>query len=351
MIGADRGDPGQRRASRSQPRPGSGARRRSDGAYGQRAAPVRVRPRARLPLRGRSRRGRPRLAGRSAGGRRGPLRPRAPHALRPPRPLAPERLQAAHRGARGALPAGDAGGGMLGDRVALRAGDRQPRAARDEPRGPAHRAARGGACPAPSAWWTASTCPSSARAAGGDRRRLPQRGDRRGIRAGQGDPRPVHAPAAERHPDWDFETNVGYSTPEHRAAIATTASRRSTGCRSSRSPTRSWRWRARARLKRASTCSRDEQPAAGVDADSDRVESDLGRPGALEPALSQPFSCHRAQLPPLADPIDANAQRVGRAGPLVHGSRCASSPRRTRGSARRAPRGRARRSACGSCAR
>jgi ribonuclease HII len=26
--------------------------------------------------------------------------------------------------------------------------------------------------------------------------------------------------AAERHPRWDFETNVGYSTPEHRAAIA-----------------------------------------------------------------------------------------------------------------------------------
>jgi ribonuclease HII len=26
--------------------------------------------------------------------------------------------------------------------------------------------------------------------------------------------------AAERHPEWDFATNVGYSTPEHRAAIA-----------------------------------------------------------------------------------------------------------------------------------
>jgi ribonuclease HII len=26
--------------------------------------------------------------------------------------------------------------------------------------------------------------------------------------------------AAARHPDWDFDTNVGYSTPEHRAAIA-----------------------------------------------------------------------------------------------------------------------------------
>jgi ribonuclease HII len=25
---------------------------------------------------------------------------------------------------------------------------------------------------------------------------------------------------ALRHPEWDFETNVGYSTPEHRAAIA-----------------------------------------------------------------------------------------------------------------------------------
>lgn len=25
----------------------------------------------------------------------------------------------------------------------------------------------------------------------------------------------------EQHPDWDFATNVGYSTPEHRAAIAT----------------------------------------------------------------------------------------------------------------------------------
>jgi ribonuclease HII len=26
--------------------------------------------------------------------------------------------------------------------------------------------------------------------------------------------------AAARHPGWDFDTNVGYSTPEHRAAIA-----------------------------------------------------------------------------------------------------------------------------------
>jgi ribonuclease HII len=25
---------------------------------------------------------------------------------------------------------------------------------------------------------------------------------------------------AARHPEWDFDANVGYSTPEHRAAIA-----------------------------------------------------------------------------------------------------------------------------------
>jgi ribonuclease HII len=25
--------------------------------------------------------------------------------------------------------------------------------------------------------------------------------------------------AAARHPGWEFETNVGYSTPEHRSAI------------------------------------------------------------------------------------------------------------------------------------
>ena len=59
-----------------------------------------------------------------------------------------------------------------------------------------------------------------ARAARRDRRRLPQRGDRRGVGAGQGHPRPLHAPRRRAPPEWDFATNVGYSTPEHRAAIA-----------------------------------------------------------------------------------------------------------------------------------
>ena len=42
------------------------------------------------------------------------------------------------------------------------------------------------------------------------------------------------------YPDWRFEENVGYSTPEHRDAIAATASLRYTACPSSRSPTSSW---------------------------------------------------------------------------------------------------------------
>ena len=46
---------------------------------------------------------------------------------------------------------------------------------------------------------------------------------------------------AERYPGWEFATHVGYSTPEHRAAIERPASRRCTGCRSSRWPTSSWR--------------------------------------------------------------------------------------------------------------
>ena len=32
-------------------------------------------------------------------------------------------------------------------------------------------------------------------------------------------PRPLHAPGGRAASRWDFETNVGYSTPEHRAAI------------------------------------------------------------------------------------------------------------------------------------
>ena len=38
----------------------------------------------------------------------------------------------------------------------------------------------------------------------------------------------------QRYPGWEFAAHVGYSTPEHREAIEGSASRRCTGCRSSR---------------------------------------------------------------------------------------------------------------------
>ena len=42
----------------------------------------------------------------------------------------------------------------------------------------------------------------------------------------------LHAPHARADPGWEFESNVGYSTPEHRAAIAEIGIRRCTGSRS-----------------------------------------------------------------------------------------------------------------------
>ena len=81
---------------------------------------VRVRPRARLPVRRGRGRGRPRLPGRAAGRRRGAVRLRAPVAARPALAVRAQRLQAAHaRDARGALPA----------RAARRGASRSPRAA------------------------------------------------------------------------------------------------------------------------------------------------------------------------------------------------------------------------------
>ena len=71
-----------------------------------------------------------------------------------------------------------------------------------------------------SAWSTASALPRCASRTGRGRRRPHQRRDRRRLGARQGDPRPLHARrAAPDHPGWGFEEHVGYSTPEHRAAI------------------------------------------------------------------------------------------------------------------------------------
>jgi ribonuclease HII len=76
--------------------------------------------------------------------------------------------------------------------------------------------------------------------------------------------------AAERHPGWDFETNVGYSTPEHRAAI------RNNGI----SPLHrlSFQSIAYQQLGLEGTLDMLENGdiAAAIEADADRVEAELG---------------------------------------------------------------------------
>ena len=188
----------------------------------QRAQAVRLRPRAWLSLRRRRRRGRARLARRAARGRRGVVRPRAPLAGGPPRAHHAERLQAAHGGRpRGALPARHAGRGEDGDRLALRARHRLARPPRHEPPGAAQRANVRGAGGRASASWTASRCRSSASSSrpwsGGDSRSAAIAAA--SVLAKVTRDRYMRR-AHERHPAWDFATNVGYSTPEHRAAIA-----------------------------------------------------------------------------------------------------------------------------------
>ena len=83
------------------------------------------------------------------------------------------------------------------------------------------------------------------RAARRHRRRLPQRGDRRGLGAGQGQPRPLHAQGRRRAtPSGTSRRTSATPRPSTARRSPSTASRRCTACRSSRSPTTSWRWRA-----------------------------------------------------------------------------------------------------------
>ena len=228
----------ERRQGRPAPGPGQAPHRHGPAA-------LRIRPRAGLPLRRRCRRGgRGSLA--AARRRGGAVRPRTADALGPARAIEAERLEAAHRrGSRGALSDRDARGRLLADRVALRPRHRRPRPPQDEPRGasdgPARRGPPGTVClvdgfnvPAFEFEQRAvidGDCRSAAIAAASVLAKVSR--DRYMRRA------------AERHPGWDFETNVGYSTPEHRAAIAAMGVSPCTGCPSSRSRTRSWRSRAR----------------------------------------------------------------------------------------------------------
>ena len=199
--------------------PAAAAKRRAS-APAPAGEAVQVRPRARLPLRRRRRRGGAGLARRAAGRRRGAARLRAPEHARPPGARRPRRLQAADcRAARGALP------------VVIRAAARVAvtiRCVRGIDSRGLHvtnlaalaRSLERVAVPGAACLTDGFRVPRlPGRAPGGDRRRRAQRRDRRRVGDREGHARPLHAPSPPSHPGFGFDGNVGYSTPEHRAAI------------------------------------------------------------------------------------------------------------------------------------
>ena len=193
------------------------------------------------PLRGGRRRGGPRLARGAAGGGGRAVRPRAADALRPPRAVAAQRLQAAHRGgARGALPA----------RCCARPRSTAivSRCVRGiDSRGPARHQPRRAALRAPARW----RCDGTVCLVDGFRV-PPFEHEQRAVIDGDCRSAAIAAAsvlakvtrdrymrrAAERHPEWDFDDQrrlLDARAP--RGDRRRTASRRCTGCRSSRSPT------------------------------------------------------------------------------------------------------------------
>ena len=226
-----------------------------------------------------------------------------------------------------------------------------PRPARDEPRRPARRAARRGPRGHGLPGRRLRRAGVRLRAAGGRRRRLPQRGDRRGLGAGQG-----HAATAtcagppSATPAGTSQTNVGYSTPEHRAAIAAhgvSPLHRMSFQSIAYSAARASRPVRRTQNACLHVLEREER-ARGVEHHADRVEAELRR---VRTAAARPASHSRAMRRTwrrLRRPIDASGlerparSRAGdRRLDLAEDEVALDRPRP----------GPARRSGCGSCGR
>ena len=218
------------------------------------------------PVRRRRRRGRPRLP-------RGPLVAAAVlfdlERLGPAEVRAlggAQRLQAADaRGPRRAVP-GDPPHRRAGrDRHALRARDRRARPARDQPRGAARRARDGRLRRMRLPQRRLPGRGARLRAAGGDRRRRQERRDRGRLGDRQGDPRPLHAPR-RRGASRAGSSPSTSATPRPSTARRSSgsASRRCTGCRSSRRPTSSWPWPASARALRRGRRFRTRPPRCSI---------------------------------------------------------------------------------------
>ena len=152
-----------------------------------------------------------------------------------------------------------------------------------------------------------------ARAAGGDRRRLPQRRNRGGVRPRQGQPRPLHAPGG------GAATRSGISRPTSATRLPSTgrpsprtASRRCTGCPSShRLHAASARHLDRSAQKAHSTCSSASSRPAGSTVTP--IASNRSALGVRPPRGGDREPLPRQQPQPA--PLGGPDRLQGRAGP------------------------------------
>ena len=118
---------------------------------------------------------------------------------------------------------------------------------------------------------------------------------------------------AERHPHWDFDTNVGYSTPEHRAAIASDGI--SPIHRLSFAVDRLHAARA-GRLahppERPLQVLEREQPALRVEADRRPRRTGAPAAGALDASLAEPPRAIARTCRCFRTPIEANGPSTSR---------------------------------------
>ena len=175
-----------------------------------------------------------------------------------------------------------------------------------------------------------------------------QRRDRRRVGAREGHQRPLHAPR-RRAPSAAGTSRPTSATRRRSTAprSPSTASRRCTGCRSTRSHTSS-SLSAERHQNASSRCSIAEQDAAARR--PPRRSRRSGGPAGAAAASRSSTRATRAPSPGAGAASVARSHRAARPAPRASRPR-ASSPRRRRGSGRRPRRGRAPRSGCGSSAR
>ena len=233
-----------------------------------------------------------------------------------------ERLQAAHRArrARSSTRSCCAAPRACRGRLALRARDRRARPAQDQPRRAARRDARRHRAASPGEVLCLRRRLLGARLrappARDRRRRRHQRRDRGGLDRRQGHPRPLHAPRrrASTRAGASPSTSATRRPCTARRSLAR-ASRRCTGCPSSRSPTSSWRSSQRRSHHAPSMWSRRSRRSWRRRSRRSRRSGSCGRVGADVLLVAQPCGGQAPQARALAGRSQASGCWSGRDAP------------------------------------